>query len=371
MDLSIFVNYILLATLFGAARNIYRALKTKSYRETFLVSCGKDGGGGSSAPTPPDPAATAAAQGAQDRQTAQTNAVLLNPNVTTPYGQISYDTNSYNVGSDNNTVNRPTQTVTLSPAQQQQLNAKNTISGNLSGGGINLSQWLGNNAVFNPTTPPVPTSVDYSGVNKVPTQSQYAADNTATQQAIYKQGLSLMQPQMDLQKKQLQDQLVNSGNPMGSEGYDTQQSLMQQQQDNALANLASSAVTQGYNTQSMLFNNALAGIGAQTTQAQTPYNTAQQIASNSLGTQQQVMDQNINQLSAILGGTSAIQSPSSPGYNQAGLTSPNIGQYAQQNYQNQLQAYNINSANNNSFNSGLFGIGAAVASPLIKGYFGK
>lgn len=370
MDLSFFINYIFLATIFGAARNIYKTIKRKSYRDTFLVSCGKDSGGGSSVPAAPDPAAVAAAQGQQDRQTAQTNAVLLNPNINTPYGQISYDTNSYNVGANNNTVNRPTQNVTLSPAQQQQLTNTNTINNNLGGGGVSLSQYLGNNPVFNPTLSSVPTSVNYSGVDKVPTMADYSADNTATQKALYDQGLSLIQPQFDLQKKQLDDQLAASGNPVGSEEYDTQQDLFQKNHDAALSNLANSSVAQGYNTQSMLFNNALAGINAQTTQAATPYTTAQQISSNQLNQYQQIQDQNINQLSALLGGKSAIQSPSSPGYSNTPLQSPNIGQITNNSYQDQLAAYQAQSANNNSFTSGLFGIGAAVANPLIRGYFG-
>ncbi len=329
---------------------------------------GKDGGGGGgySPPAPPDPAATAAAQGAQDRATAQTNAVLLNPNVNTPYGNISYDTNSYQVNPSNTTqtVNRPTQTVNLSPAEQQQLQYKNQIGNTLGQLGVNFTNQFSQNPIVKPTTPNMPTSIDYSGVSPVGNMGDYQNQANQASSAYYNQAYNLMQPALQQQQRQLQDQLVNSGNPMNSEDYNTQMGNFQRNQDTALTNLADQAVGQGYNIQNQLFNNANTTRANQIQAAQMPYQTAQTLQSNDLNQQAMIQNQNINALSSLLNGQQAIQLPASSGYNQSALSSPNIGQYTQNAYQNQLASYNQGyqqqNANSNAMTSGLFSIGSAA-----------
>lgn len=329
---------------------------------------GKDGGGGGgySPPAPPDPAATAAAQGAQDRATAQTNAVLLNPNVSSPYGNISYDTNSYTTNTDGGaqTVNRPTQTVSLSPAQQQQLDMKNQIGASIGSAGVNLASSMSGSPIIAPTTPAIPKSIDYSGVSPVGNMSDYTNQANQASQAYYNQAYGLMAPALQQQQRQLQDQLVNSGNPLNSEAYNTQMGNFQRNQDQSLNALADQSVTQGYNLQNQLFNNSNTTRANQVAAAQLPYQTAQMMQSNDLNQQAQIQNQNINALSSLLNGQQAIQLPASPGYNQAAMSAPNYGQYAQNAYNSQLQNYNnayqYQNQQSNAATSGLFSLGSAA-----------
>lgn len=382
MDIELLYNFaslfIFYSTLFALARKLSFFLKKKiPFRDSFLIANGgggKGGGGSSYTPPPaPDPTATANAQGAQDRQTAQTNAVLLNPNIQSPYGTISYDTNSYNVDNNNNTVNRPTQTITLSPQEQTILNSKLGAGQTIAGGLQPLADYLSKNAVFNPTTPTVPQSIDYSGVSKVPSPSDFSADATKDANAFYSSQTSLLQPQFDQQRRQLSDQLVASGNPLGSEAYTTAMGNFDRDMNTVLGNIADQATVQGYGLQNQEFEQGLQGMNAQIAAAQLPYQTSQTIASNDIAQNQAIENENINALSAFTQGTPAIQNPSGAGYSQNPLSAPNLMGLTSQNYQtasnNALQAYQINSANNNAFNSGLFSIGAAVANPLTSYYF--
>lgn len=351
--------------------------KTKLYERVYeefyeddgkIAQCGKDGGGGSySPPAAPDPAATAAAQGAQDRATAKTNAIMLNPNINSPYGQISYDTNSYDVDPNSTSVNRPTQTISLSPAQQQQLDIKNNITNSLGGVGQN---WANS---FTPSNPiiyddtHIPKTIDYSGVSPVGNMSDYQDQANQASKSYYDSAYSLMQPDLDLQQKTLDNRLIQSGNPLGSEGYQTQMGSFTRNRDAALKSLADQSVTQGHNIQNQLFNNANTTRSNQISAAQMPYLTNVMLANNQFGGQQQQQNQNINALSALLTGSQAIQNPQTPvgaQYNAAAQTSPNLMGMAQSNYGNQLQAYNnqynANASSGNAFTSGLFSLGGAL-----------
>jgi hypothetical protein len=377
MDL--FLEYMFIATMIGAARKIAHVIKHKSYRESFNIMGGKDGGGGGgySPPAAPDPAATAAAQGLQDRKTAVTNSVLLNPNVSGPYGNISYDTNSYNVSDDNNTVNRPTQTIKLSPEQQAQYDLRNQIMQKL---GTLGSNWASNFESRDPlvyNTQNIPQNINYGDVSNVGNMNDYALDREKASKAYYDQAYNLMKPDMDRQYSDLQNNLTQTGNPLGSEAYNDQVTRFNRQRNASLQGLADQAVTQGYGVQNQMFNNANIQRQNQIAAAQLPYQTQSALAADSFGRQQTQQNQNINALAALLNGSQAIQNPTSqtsPGYNQSALQSPNISALTQNAYNSQLQnynnAYNMNMANQNAQTSGLFGIGSAVAGPVSSWLFG-
>lgn len=330
------------------------------------------GGGGYSPPPPPDPYATAAAQGAQDRKTAQTNALLLNPNIASPYGNIGYDVNSYSIDGDN--IIRPTQTTTLSPAQQAELEARNQVSGLLSKSGISLAQELPQSQLLPPNAPARPTSIDYSGVDAVPTMAQYDADRQKVQQSVYDQQYALMAPELEQSRKGLENRLIQSGNPLGSESYNTELDRYERNKNASLQNLANTSVAQGYNTQNQLFNNANIARNQQIANAQLGYNTASQLRGDQIAENQLLRNQQINELSALLQGREAITLPVGGQYNQNALRAPDLAGMIQQNYQSQLSAYNTQyqaeQANRNAGSSGLFGIASAFAGPLARSFFG-
>lgn len=340
---------------------------------------GKDGGGGGGyapppAPTPPDPYATAAAQGGQDRQTAQTNAIILNPNIKSPYGNIGYDVNSFDVGGQS--IYRPTQTITLSPAQQEELAARNKVSQNLGAAGISLSQRLPQSELLAPGTPARPTNIDYSGVSAIPTMEQYASDRNNASKAAYDQQYNLMAPDLEQSRKGLENRLIQSGNPLGSESYNTELDRYERSKNASLQNLANSSVAQGYNVQNQLFNNANVIRNQEIQDAQLGYNTANKIRGDQLAEDQLLRNQQINELAAILQGREAITLPVSGQYNQSALQAPNLAGMVNSNYQGQLGSHNqqMNTYNQqqmqqqqNSYNqgnaltSGLFSLGSAFA----------
>lgn len=327
---------------------------------------GKGGGGGGYSPPPaPDPAAVAAAQGQQDRKTAQTNALLLNPSIVNPYGTIGYDVNDYTIDGDN--IKRPTQTTTLSPAEQRLLEDRNVVSGLLSKAGIGLANDLPGTKLIAPGTPQRPDSINYDNVSPVPSMNDYSEDAQKAAKSYYDQQYSLLAPDSETQRKALENRLIQTGNPLGSEAYGTEMDRYQRQRDAGLSNLSNAAVSQGYNLQNQLFNNANTARQQQIAMNQLPYNTANQIRQDTISENQLLRNQQINELSALLQGREAISLPVGAQYNQQALTPPDIAGMTYQGYNNQLNSYNqmysqqqqqgYNSGN--AFTSGLFSLGSA------------
>jgi hypothetical protein len=269
-------------------------------------------------------------------------------------------------------VNRPTQTTVLSPAQQQQLDLKNQVMNQLGNLGVNWANTFQSNKPLVYNTGNIPTNIDYSGVSPVGNMSDYQDQANQASKAYYDQAYGLMQPDLDLQQKSLDNRLIQSGNPLSSEGYENQMGSFQRNRDATLQSLANQSVNQGYNVQNQLFNNANATRANQIQQAQLPYQTQQMLSQNQFGAQQAQQNQNINAMAALMNGSQAIQNPQVPvgaQYNQAAMTSPNLMGMTQQNYANQLQSYNQgyayqNQANNGAM-SGLFSLGGAIGSLFL------
>jgi len=340
---------------------------------------GKDGGGGGgySPPQPPDPAATAAAQGVQDRKTALTNAVLLNPSVTGPYGNISYDTMSYNLDDTDKSVNRPTQTISLSPEQQSQYDLRNKIMARLGELGNNWANTFQSDKPLTFDQSKIPTSIDYRGVAPVGSMEDYSADRDKAGKAYYDRAYSFLKPDMDYEQQRLENHLTQAGNPLGSEVYQGQMDKFSRNRTQQLQALADQSVNQGYNIQNMMYNNSNVNRQQQIGEAQRPYQTQSGLAADQFGRETSQQNQNINAMASLLQGSQAIQNPTtqtSPGYNQSALRSPDLAGMTQSAYNSQLQNYNMgyqqNQAQNNAMTSGLFGIGSAVAGPLSSWLFG-
>lgn len=125
------------------------------------------------APAAPDPNVVASAQTQQNKDTAIANAALNRVNQVTPWGNLTYTQN----GVDANGIPQYTQTIELSPAQQQLLQSNDQISQAMANLGLNQ---LGN--VSNTLSKPF----DYSGapaqvtnVDKTRVQTPWDAGNIA------------------------------------------------------------------------------------------------------------------------------------------------------------------------------------------------
>jgi hypothetical protein len=276
--------------------------------------CGLFQGGGflglgpaPSAPAAPDyqGAAQTTAQGNLDAARAATAANRVNQ--VTPYGNLDYSI----TGQD--PYGNPTWTArtSLSDVGQQLLNNQNQTSLGL---GSTINSALGRTQEmmgqgFNPNLPSV-------GIN--PGQSY---------QDAYMQRLS---PQIQQSREQLDNQLANSGIPVGSEAYMRAKQAQGQKENDLLA----AATTQGFNTGLNANQNAFS-------QEMTKYNMP------------------LNTLSALRSGAQ-VQNPTFVNAPQQATTAgADILGASQMGYNAQMGDFNAKQAAQANLNSGLFSLAGA------------
>jgi len=260
-----------------------------------------------SAPPAPDyqAAAQATATGNLDAARAATAANRVNQ--VTPYGNLDY------VQSGTDQYGNPTWTATtsLSPTGQALLNTQNQTSLGL-GSSINnqlanVNQTMGQG--FNPNLPQV-------GIN--------AGENY---QDAYMRRLA---PQIQQSREQLDNQLANSGIPVGSEAYMRAKQAQGQKENDLLA----AATTQGFGT-------GLSANQQAYNQALTNYNLP------------------LNTLSALRTGAQ-VQNPTFVNAPQQATTSgADILGASQMGYNAQMGGFNAANAAQQNLNSGLFSLAGA------------
>lgn len=259
-----------------------------------------------SAPKAPDPVKTAAAQTGTNVTTALANAQLNNVNQYGPDGSVTYTTSGGQNFTDPSTgktyyVPQYNQTTKLSDAQQAIKDQTDKASLNLGTIANNQSAFL-NDYLGKP--------VDLSSENV----SKYINDHFTDD----------FNKQQDRQRTDLQTQLSNQGVKLGSAAY-----------TNALNDYS----TQRANAYDNMYGNQ--------------YNSAvQQLLSQ--------RNQPLNEISALLGG-SQVQTPTfGAGTNQGSIPTTDYAGIVNQNYQNQLGAYNTKMGQYNSVIGGLFGLGGKI-----------
>lgn len=359
-----FINFVFLFILMNAGYGTLKALCAHTVKETFSVS-GK-GGGRYSPPPAPDPYATARAQSNSERQTARSNALLLNPNIESPYGNVSYDTNEDTI--DGEVVRRPTQRVSLSPSQQRQHDLQGQISEALNTAGLGLAERMPSTELRAPQGPARAQSIDFSGVDRPQSIDAFQGDRQRVEDAVYNRGLRLLRPELDRQERGLRERLVQTGNPLGSEAYNTEFNRFDQGRNGLLQDLADEAVAAGGSEQNRLFDIGNILRGQQFEDIMRPHETNESLRRNQLNEDQTLRNQQINELAALLQGREAISAPQAQ-YNQAALRAPDLAGLVSQNYGNQLNSYNqqyqANQARRQGRTSGLFSLGAALAAPAM------
>jgi len=269
------------------------------------------GGKGGSAPPPPDYAGAATATAAGNLEAARATAAANRTNQITPYGNLTYTANP---GTDpyGNTLYTATQT--LAPEQQGILKSTNLLNQGLmdtANTGLNYA-----NTVL--SQPGIDTSkLAQTGIN--PGQSY--------QDAI----MSRLGPQIDRESAALDQQLANRGIAAGTDAYNQAKTLQAQKQNDLL----NSATVTGMNTG---------------------------LAANQQGFQQAAYNQMqpINVINALRTG-SQVQNPnfaSTP--MQANTAGPDLLGAANASYQNQLNAYNAQQAQQGGFMGGLMSLGGSA-----------
>ena len=258
------------------------------------------------APPTPDPTAVAAAQTASNIQTAQANAALNRVNQITPQGSLTYTPPA------SGNINDPwTATQTYSPTEQSLYNL--STQGQQLYGATALSQ-LG----------------AASGALSTPINTNYG---DVRQQYINSQ-MALIQPDLDVQRQDLESKLANQGIAQGSTAY-----------TNAMRDFS--------NSQAATYNNILGSAGNTVGQA-----IQQQIA---------LRDQPVNEATALLTGQ-MVQGPNFTNVPQTQVDPTNVlGAYGlqQQAYQNQLAAYQAQTQAMGGMMGGLGSIGGMLGAAAI------
>jgi hypothetical protein len=294
-------------------------------------------GGKSSAPSAPDPVATANAQTASNKETAAFNAVANRNNIYTPYGSSTWT----QTGTDSATgAPEYQQNVTLSPEQQALYNSNTQ--------GSQMMQDTANQLMGNVQSQ-LGQKVDTSSLPGIQSNVSQSMGDPAIQNAInsqYKAQMGLMQPQFDQDKTALQAQLANQGITPGSEAYNNAMNNQARQQGVTMSQAANNATQQGMQYQNQMFGQNLSNANLQN-------------SANNQQLQQMLAlrNQPLNELSALRTG-SQVQMPSvqaTPTTNMAGTDTMGAQQMA---YNGQMNAYNSDTASQNSTNSGLFSVGS-------------
>lgn len=291
-----------------------------------------------SAPAAPDYVGAAQAQGVANKDAAVATASLSNPNVNGPYGNqtVTYAPTGPN-GEQQPTVNQ-----SLTPQAQQTLDSQQRVQtalANLGLYGTDRAKSVMEQG-FNPNLPNLQTSVDTSGVAKMPVNAGQTG-----QQAI----MARLQPQIQQNEQATAQRLANQGIPTGSEAWQNEMRAQNNQENDAYSqaalqglNLDMSANNQGYNQalQSAQFGNTATG--------------------QSLQQQLGLYNQPLNQITALMSG-SQIQTPQFGQYQGANIAAAPLANATAQQGQWSQNAYNQQMGSYNNMMSGLFGTASAFA----------
>ena len=291
-----------------------------------------------SAPPAPDYTGAAVAQGQANVDTARVQGQMNNPNIVGPLGGQTVTWSG----------DQPTVTQTLTPNAQATLDAQQQVQkalANLGVQGIGTAQNVLSSA-FNPNLPNVQTSLDTSGVAKMPVNAGMTG-----QAAI----MSRLAPQLELSDAQTRQRLANQGLVPGGEAYENAM-ISQNQQKNDLLTQA-----------------ALQGIGLDTSANAQGYNQALQsgqfgntASQQSLQQQLALRNQPLNEIAGLMSG-SQIQMPQFQGYQGSNIAPAPIMQGAQAAGQSAMDQYGIQSSNVNAQNAGLYGLlGLGGAAGIMK-----
>jgi len=206
-------------------------------------------------PPAPNPQAVAAAQTGSNVTTGISNSILQNADTVGPYGKTSNAISGYEAVTDPSTgttyqVPRFTQTTTLDPAQQGLLNQQNQLSSTLNNVGIEQAGRIGGmlgqpistaglpgmagapsmqnaSGMFGNTSTKVQTGLgntknsitgSFAGTKPMDFQigaNDFSADRTKVEDAL----MSRLNPQIERDRGQLENTLINQGFVRGTEGF--------------------------------------------------------------------------------------------------------------------------------------------------------
>lgn len=258
------------------------------------------------APKAPGPKETAAAQTGTNVTTALANAQLGNVNQYGPDGSVTYSTNgsrSFTDPTSGATYNIPqyTQTTTLSP-EQQAIKAQNDAAS------LNLGTIANQQSNF---------LKDYLA-------TPVKLDTAATEARTMELANQRLAPVIAQRDEDLRTRLANQGIKAGSDAYDRELNTFNQGTNDA------------YNQ--LILNGHQQAVQDILTQRNQP----------------------LNEISALMSGSQVGMPQFGAGTNQPSLPTVDYAGMVDQNYQNQMNAYNTQMQQSNGIIGGLFGLGGKL-----------
>jgi hypothetical protein len=378
------------------------------------------------APTPPNPIETARASTSTNVATGVANAFLNNVNQITPQGSLTYNpTGAYNwadpVTGTNYSIPTFTATQTLSPQQQAIQGQQEATQFNMAGMANNqsqrISQLLGHEmdtsglpAAGNPnaikgigqaqtsfdTGGPLQTSFAGGGDIK----SSYAPEGnySADRQRVEDSLMARMNPQLELERKGVEQRLADQGIRYGSQAYasamddynrqandarfaavgqagseqarmnamagqeaafQNQAQQQQYEQNQGQAAFGNQALGQTFTQNAALASFGNAGLAQQMAQAQSGFNADQAARNAALQELYTSRNQPINEITSLLSG-SQVNSPNFINTPGAQIPTTDVGGLVNQNFQNQMGVYGQQNQNWQSMMGGILGLGAGA-----------
>jgi hypothetical protein len=288
-----------------------------------------------SQPEPINVGQTAAQQAAANSDAVRESAKVNQINEVTPYGNLTY---SGDIGSADRT-----RTTTLNPQDQQRLDLERQISLALTGYANDLTG-RAQQATKDPFS--------LSGVTPLAGADDLSAAGHRAGQAVYDQSLNRINPELDRQRSQLDAQLINRGLRPGSEGYDAEINKFDRGRAQQLNDLSLGSVGAGNAEQSRLFGVSQAARQQGISDLQTERNTP------------------LNELSALLQGSPAIQGTNFAPQAQYQVAAPDVAGLTNANYMGQLNAYNTKQSGQNAMYGALGSIGGAGTGAAARAWWG-
>ena len=279
-----------------------------------------------SPPQAPDPMATAAAQTGANIGSAEATSLMNQVNQVGPYGGLTYTqrgTQTVKTPFGTFTVPQSTATQWFTPVGQQQQNYTQATGLNIGEAGQALSGQIAN-TLANPIQ--LPGTPDYT--------------NESVDKQLYSEYAPMMNYQLGNQKAQLESQLQAQGATPGSSAY-----------NNAMT-LFNNNAQQAWNSMYM------AGRGEATSEMQQNYQ-------NRLNQAMTAYNQPLQTVATLMGG-GAPQSQALTTTPSVNIAPANYEQDVNQAYQNEMQAYKEQVANQSSTMGGIFGTLGTLGSVAMK-----
>lgn len=294
---------------------------------------------GKPASPPPAPNYTQAAQATAQGNLESARAALAGSLIgqETPYGRLSYR----EAGTDRFGNPMYTAVQSLSPEQQELLNYDIATSkglGQLSQTGLDYVR----NMMANPfNTSNLPSLTSQVDPNLTGMQGWDRATNMLMQR---------LQPQIDRQNQQLEQQLANQGIPLGSEAYTrAKQDLAMRQND-----LMNQAALSGASLQNQFFGQGVTGA-----------NLANQARQQGFGELAYQRNEPLNTLNAVRSGAQVT----APNFVNTPVQAPTAGAdylaATNAQYANQMAGYNAQQAAQSNMMGGLLGLGGTLGGAAI------